>query len=126
DGYLAGYQPYKLNNKEYSFVSFSKGEMPHLVSDQLFLKNCVDLRSSARHNRISGTPVSNAFMATGIIEGPTGSLRASASGLANPQRQFTLAIPYAYITIQLRNRAKWYFENKFVHETAYDNHPEVQ
>jgi hypothetical protein len=120
--YLKGYEPFKANAKEFCFVTFNKGEMPQLVSDEVFHQN----RGDAHPIRGNVHPVSNAFSATGIIKSPTYSYKASACGLANPQTNFTLAIPRSYIVVQFRNRAKWYFENRWVNETSYGFAPEVQ
>jgi len=119
--YLRGYDPFKTNGKNFCFVSFNKGEMPQLVSDNLFAQNRRDT------NPIKDAhSVSNAFAATGVIKGPNAAYKASACGLANPQTHFTLALPRAYIIVQFRNRAKWYFENKWVNETSYGFSPEIQ
>lgn len=120
--YLKGYAPFRANRKNFCFVSFNQGEMPQLVSDRLFADN----RSDTKQIKDAGGPVSNAFSAIGIINGPKGAYKASACGLANPQTNFTLALPRCYITVQFRNRAKWYFENKWVNETSYGFAPEVQ
>ncbi|MDZ4834635.1 MAG: hypothetical protein SGJ27_12725 [Candidatus Melainabacteria bacterium] len=119
---LKGYTPFKTNSKNFCFVAFNKNEAPQLVSDSEFMHN----RSDTKPIKDAGNPVSNAFSATGIIKGPTTSYKASAAGLANPQNRFTLALPRAYIVVQFRNRAKWYFENKWVNETSYGFKPEVQ
>ncbi len=120
--YIKGYSPFKVNQRNFAFVSFSQNEMPQLISDQLFSTN----RSDTHPIREAGNPVCNAFAATGVISGASSDFKASASGLANPQTRFTLALPRAYITVQFRNRAKWFFENKWVNETSYGFNTEVQ
>lgn len=120
---MKGYSPFQTNNKNFCFVSFNKNESPQLISDSQFAQN----RSDTQPIKGAGNPVSNAFCATGIITGKNGaSYKASAAGLANPQNRFTLALPRSYIIVQFRNRAKWYFENKWVNETSYGFSPEVQ
>lgn len=120
---MKGYSPMRTNSKNFCFVAFNKDETPQLVSESEFAKN----RSDTKPIKDAGNPVSNAFSATGIIKGQNGAAyKASASGLANPGNRFTLALPRAYIIVQFRNRAKWYFENKWVNETSYGFKPEVQ
>lgn len=120
---LKGYTPFETNNRKFCFVAFNKNEVPQLISDSQFAQN----RSDTNPIKNAGNPVSNAFCATGIIKGASGTeYKASAAGLANPQNRFTLALPRAYIIVQFRNRAKWYFENKWVNETSYGFTPEVQ
>ncbi len=119
---MKGYSPFKTNSKNFCFVAFNRNELPQLVSDWQFAQN----RSDSKPIKDAGNPVSNAFSASGFVKGPTGTYVASAAGLANPQNRFTLALPRSYIIVQFRNRAKWYFENRWVNETSYGFSPEIQ
>lgn len=117
--YIKGYSPFTVNNRTFCMTTFRIGEMPHLISDNFF---------DANQQQIAGVtnPIPNAFRASGAVSTPRASLAAAASAVANPQRQFDMAIPYAFVSLQFGNTAKWYVEGKKVKETAYGFAPETQ
>ncbi len=121
-GYFKGYCPKTVNGQPFCFTSFAPGEMPHLVSDALFNQNREDVRPVADASR----PVPNAIMASGVVSGARGALTASASGIANPQRTYELAIPHGYIALQFANVAQWFVDGKKRNQTVYGYEEETQ
>jgi hypothetical protein len=113
--YLAGYTPLKVNGKNFCFMSFCSGEMPHLISEGTFEKNT----ALAMPLESSGNVIPNAFRSFGEATGAKGKLTASASVVTNPQRQFELAIPRAFVTIQVDNLSRWYLDGKMVAVKPY-------
>ncbi|HEY9785206.1 MAG TPA: hypothetical protein V6D17_07375 [Candidatus Obscuribacterales bacterium] len=120
--YIQGYSPVTAHKRSFCFTSFRPNEMPHLISDPYFDKN--EETKNAIANAVN--PIPNAFKVTGVATNSKTPLSAAASAVANPQRQYTLAIPHAYVAIQFTNRAKWYVEGKKVNETSYGAKPEEQ
>jgi len=118
--YLSGYTPMQANNKSFSFTSFHVGEMPHLISQDYFDKNRADHAPVGSN----GTAIPNAFKIDGTVQSTQGSLGAVACAVANPQRQYSLAIPHSYIVVNFHNTAKWFVEGKQVNQTNYGNKPE--
>lgn len=116
--YLQGYSSFETNNKKFTFTSFAQGEMPHLISDTYFGTNRPEV---APFEGI--TPIPNAFGGSGVINGMRGSLMATASAAANPQRTFTLAIPHSYVVLQFQNTVDWIVAGKRVNQTTYDLEP---
>lgn len=117
--YLAGYVPVAANNRQFCFTPFPPNEMPHLISDTIFDQNTVE----AKPIQASATPLPNAFRSLGEATGLRGTLTASACAVANPQRQYAIAIPHAFITIQMDNVSKWYVEGKLVKTIPYQFEP---
>ncbi len=120
--YFRGYTAMTANGKDFSFPSFHIGEMPHLVSQSIFNKNLTGAIGATN-------PVPNAFQESGIVaEGGT-SLAASACAQANPQRQWGLAIPHAYVTVIFQNLSKWYLDKdkngqwQLVYQKGYGTTP---
>ena len=118
--HVSGYTPFTANNKNFTFASFIPNEMPHLTTDSNFNAN------DARAKPLAGNPVPNAFRANGINLGSKASLSASASSVANPRHEYRLAIPHAYVQIQVVNVARWYVNGKQIKMTFYKNEPETQ
>lgn len=118
--YLSGYTPMAANSKQFVFTSFRAGEMPHLIADDYFTQNRADKAPVGG----SYAPVPNAFMRYGEVDAIQGKLTAMACAVANPQRSYNMAIPYAFATIQVGNTAKWYVENKKLSETPYGFKPQ--
>lgn len=119
--YLKGYVPMQANNHQFSFTSFRQGEMPHLIDDTYFENN-----SAAKPIGGAYTPLPNAFKRHGEVDSMSGKLTAVACAAANPQRTYTLAIPYSFVTIQVGNTAKWHVDQKKIKETTYGFKPEEQ
>lgn len=117
--YIQGYAPTTANNRTFCFTTFRSGEMPHLISDQYFNSN-----KGAVSAGLNVIP--NAFQVTGVADSQRASLSAGASAVANPRRQFNLAMPHSFVTIQFNNLCKWYVEGKKVKETNYKFSPETQ
>ena len=118
--YMQGYVPFTANGKEFCLPTFHVGEQPHLISDDYFQKNKSDTTG------VAGNPIPNAFRESGLVNGSANSLTASACAVANPQRQYTLAIPFAYTSISFGNRALWLINGKPYKITKYGNQPVQQ
>jgi hypothetical protein len=118
--YMQGYVPFTTNGKEFCLPTFHVNEQPHLISDIYFQKNRSDLAV------LPGNPIPNAFKEVGLVNGATNSLTASACAVANPQRQYTLAIPFSFAAINFTNRALWYVNGKLVKTSIYGNDQENQ
>lgn len=114
--YIRGYTPFTANSRQFTFASFRKGEMPHLISDNSFAIN--------KGTVGGGTIIPNAFQVTGVVDSSKASLSAVASAAANPRLQYELAIPHAYVTISFKNIAYWYVNGKQVNTTEYECKPE--
>ncbi len=120
--YMQGYTPFTVGDKTFCFTSFRVNEMPHLISDTNFAMN-----STKNHPLdMASTPPPNAWQAEAKTAGSRGSLGASAAAVTNPQRQYKMAIPQAYISIAFGNIARWYVEGNKLKETTYENAPESQ
>ncbi|HIN65612.1 MAG TPA: hypothetical protein EYM95_13300 [Candidatus Obscuribacterales bacterium] len=119
-GHVRGYTPFNANNKNFTFASFVPNEMPHLTTDSNFNSN------DARSNPLNGNPVPNAFRANGINLGTKASLSASASSVANPMHEYRLAIPHAFIKINMENMAYWKVKDKMAGKpTPYGFEPKT-
>jgi Flp pilus assembly protein TadG len=124
--YMQGYAPFTVNNKMLCFVPFANNEMPHLISTTAFQTNRSDI------NPVPGAinPIPNAFSGSGKSNAGASAgaspLSAVSYAIANPQRQYNLAIPYSFLLIQINNTANWYVNNKKVNETVYGLAPETQ
>lgn len=118
--HVSGYKPFNANNKTFTFASFIPNEMPHLTTDGNF--NANDRRVSP----LAGNPVPNAFRANGVNLSSKTALSASASSVANPRREYRLAIPHGYIKIIIQNAALWIVDGKQVAITSYKFEPETQ
>jgi Flp pilus assembly protein TadG len=120
--FAPGYTPVTVNDKKFYFVAFNPNEKPHLVSNSLFDANRIDKVPIAGISN----PIPNAFSAVGNVQGNQGGLAADAFALANPQRQYVMSIPHAYISIQITNTAQWFVAGKQIAETQYTTEPETQ
>lgn len=120
--YMQGYTPFCVGDKTFCFTSFKVNEMPHLISDSNFALN----NAKDHPMDMATSPPPNAWQATAVTSGKNGSLSASAAAVTNPQRQYKLAIPQAYISIYFSNIAKWYVEGNKMAETSYGNAAETQ
>jgi hypothetical protein len=122
--FIQGYQPFTINGKTFCFVPFHLNEMPHLISDHYFEINRSD------RTPISGVvnTIPNAFCGYGAAtaNGTSSLMGATAHAVANPQRQYVLAIPHSFVSIQITNIAKWYVNDKQVAQTSYDVVPGTQ
>jgi hypothetical protein len=121
-GYAPGYVPVEVDNRPFYFVSFPLGEKPHLVSSSVFQINRVDTTPVGQVKNI----IPNAFSATGGVVGDQAGVASSAFAMANPQRQYPLSIPHAYLSLQITNTAQWFVEGKQLSETQYGLSPETQ
>jgi hypothetical protein len=120
--YAPGYTPVSINNKNFYFVSFHPNERPHLVSASVFEASRSDIAPVVG----VANAIPNAFSAIGGIEGSQGGVQANAYAIANPQRQYQMAIPHAYLSIQITNTAKWIVQGKQLSESQYGLEPETQ
>jgi hypothetical protein len=101
--FFKGYTELTVNGKDFLLPSFRVAEMPHLISANVFKKNLT--------NQIgSSSPIPNAFQESGIVTDGSTTLTANACAQSNPQRQWGLAIPHAYVSIIFQNLSKWYLD----------------
>ncbi len=105
-GYASGYSPFTANGKTFSFTTFRRGEMPHLIADGYFTQNRAD------SHPLGAMVIPNAFQGRGTADGAQGSLTATASAVANPMRTYSLSIPQGYIALHFSNKCNWYVEGK--------------
>ena len=122
--YLQGYAPFTVNEKTLCFVPFVTNEIPHLISSKTFVSNQSDKNPLPGANNVN--PIPNAFSGHGTSGNLPNSLSAVAYAVANPQRQYNLAIPYSFVLIQINNTANWYVNAKKVNVTQYGFAPETQ
>lgn len=106
--YMQGYQSFQVNGKPFMFTTFHRGETPHLISDNTFEK----CKPTITPLGDFPNAVPNSWQASGLVSGKNGSMRATASAVANPQRTFDLAIPYGFVYIQVDNLSFWYVEGQ--------------
>ncbi len=117
--WLSGYQNLTVNGKQFMFVPFRLGEMPHLVSPEEFQSN-----QQKPEGAIASLPP-NSYHGTGTLAGTGG--QAAASAIANPQHTYRLAIPYAYVVIRLeKNKASWKLNGQEIATSTYEFAPEQQ
>lgn len=117
--WLGGYKDLKVNGKQFMFVPFRLGEMPHLVSPEEFQGN-----QQIPEGAMSALPP-NAFHGSGTLEGTGGT--AAANAIANPQHTYQLAIPHAYVLIKLeKNQVNWTVNGTEVTTSTYEFAPEQQ
>jgi len=117
--FVPGYTPIAANKNFFSFVSFIPGDKPQLVSQSLFEVNRID--TNPIPNIIN--PIPNGFSATGSVTNTSSGLVATAFGLANPQKQYTLSIPHSYVSIKITNEQDWYVEGNLVAQGQYTLQP---
>ncbi len=117
--YLAGYTSMMMNGKPFMFTTFHAAEMPHLISDTVFQQSKPTVTPVGDFSN----PIPNAWHASGVVYGEKGNLRASASAVANPQRQFDLAIPHGFVRITISNKSKWYVVGELKKELEYKSEP---
>lgn len=117
--YMPGYTPIQANDKNFYFVSFHNAETPHLITESFFQHNRPEL---AGLGNISN-PLPNAFSGHGIAGN---SLAAQSFAAANPQRQYNLAIPHAFVTVSVVNLAYWFVQGQQINVTNYGFTPEKQ
>lgn len=101
--FMRGYTQLTVNNKDFYLPSFRVGEMPHLISADAFNKNLTNQMGSS-------SPIPNAYQESGIVSQGSTTLTANACAQSNPQRQWGLAIPHAYVSIIFQNLSKWYLD----------------
>lgn len=122
--YIQGYAPFTVNDKTLCFVPFVTDEIPHLISSKSFQSNQSD--KNPIPGAANANPIPNAFSGHGTSGNLPNSLSAVSYAVANPQRQYNLAIPYSFCLIQINNTANWYVNDKKVNETNYGFAPETQ
>ena len=98
--YLQGFNPMQVNGKYICFTTFHANEPPHLITDTAF-----NQAKAAIPNTVN--PIPNTFQEAGQIKNAQIPLTARANAVANPMRGFNLAIPHAYVTIQINNGVSW-------------------
>jgi hypothetical protein len=115
--FLGGYKTVQINGKTFMFVPFRQGEIPHLISAEEFQFN-----REPPSGAIAAIPA-NAFRSAGKV----GDGIAAASAVANPQKSYKLAIPFAYVTIKLeKNQANWKVNGSKIKSSTYEFMPEQQ
>jgi hypothetical protein len=98
--YLQGFNPMQANNKSFCFTTFHANEPPHLVTDNAFNQAKTAVAGAVN-------PIPNVFQESGQLNNTQMPLSALACAVANPMRGYYLAIPHAYVTIQITNTASW-------------------
>ena len=119
DNYLRGYTPMQANNKSFYFIAFHSGEMPHLITQSYFDQSRQDKLPLADISN----PLPNTFSGHGTTET---ALSAQSFAAANPQVQYDLAMPHAFVSINMVNLAFWNVQGKQVNVTQYGFVPETQ
>lgn len=114
--YIAGYAPFKTNNRDFCFTTFRANEQPHLISDTYFDSNRPSIGGAS-------LAVPNAFQGRGTAYGATGTITATASAVANPQRAYQLAIPKSFCFVYFQNRCNVYIEGKKTKQIQYSCRP---
>jgi hypothetical protein len=117
--YLPGYMPMQCNDKNFYFVTFHNGERTHLVTESYFVRSSQDKAALLTVQN----PIPNAFSGHGTTEN---SFSSQSFAVANPQIQYNLAIPHAYVSITLQNLAYWFVQGKQVNVTTYGFSKETQ
>jgi hypothetical protein len=110
--YLQGFNPMLTNNHQFCFTTFHPNEPPHLVTESAFAQ---------AKTAISGAvnPIPNVFQESGQINNSQMPLAAVACAVANPMREYNLAIPHAYVTITINNTATWYVQGQMFASAPY-------
>ncbi len=109
--WLRGYTPFTANGQPFCFTTFRNNEMPHLISDTVFSQNQGAIPQASN-------PIPNAFRETGQTNSMQ-TISAAANAVANPQRQFSMAIPHSFVTITIVNTATWTVQGQQVNKTHY-------
>lgn len=118
--FIQGYTPFKANSKTFCFTAFRLGETPHLIADSYFNSNRADSHPIADCD----TAVPNAFQGNGVAGGTAIALGATASAVANPQRQYQMAVPHAFLRIKFKNQSIWTVDDKVWNTMPYGSKPE--
>jgi hypothetical protein len=113
--FFRGYHGLTANGRTFSMVPFKYDEKPHLISGLSFEQAKLPLSSWSK-------PVPNAFSARGITSNQKYYANSAvAYVVANPQRQYQLAIPHAFIRIKLQKNDVHYSVNvEPDHDSTYD------
>lgn len=109
--WLRGYTPFTANGQSFCFTTFRNNEMPHLISDTVFGQNQSPIPQALN-------PIPNAFRESGQTSAMQ-TISAAANAVANPQRQFSMAIPHSFVTITITNQAQWFVQGQQVATTNY-------
>ncbi len=117
--YLPGYFPMQANNKNFYYISFHNGETTHLVTENYFQRNRGDKLGLADISN----PLPNAFSGYGAT---ANSMNSHSFAVANPQRQYNLSTPHAFVSISLVNLAYWIVQGRQVNVTTYGFTPATQ
>jgi hypothetical protein len=105
--FMPGYTAIAVGGSDFGFVSFNLGEKPHLVSNSVFEANRLDTHPVPDIKN----PIPNAFSASGKVANSQIGLMARACALANPQKNYFLSIPHAYLSIRITpDFFKWFVE----------------
>jgi hypothetical protein len=105
NGPIPGYQAVNVNDQQFFLVPFKQGEKPHLISLDEF-----NAGVNPPHNWTA--PVPNAFSAQGQLGSEPG-VQSTSGAVSNPQQQYTLAIPHAFVEIQLQpTSTQWQVNGK--------------
>jgi hypothetical protein len=98
--YLQGFNPMEANNHSFCFTTFHANEPPHLVTETAFAQAKTAVGGAVN-------PIPNVFQESGQLNNSQMPLAALACAVANPMRGYNLAIPHAYVTVQINNTATW-------------------
>jgi len=118
-GPLVGYTVVKANGHSFYFLPFKHGEKPHLISTDEF-------NGHKSPPSDWSSPVPNALQASGQL-GPDLAMQSTASAVVNPQLNYRLAIPHAFVEIKVQKTpVTWLVNGKKVAESMYQFQPDTQ
>ena len=119
-----GYTNITVMGKNICFVPFKLKQQPHHVSEKTYTENTLSLKPFDAWKN----PVPNALSCQGKTEDQKlGTQKARSFVLTNPQKDFDLAIPHAFIKVKFEdNTAHWYINGIPAPNSSYDFHTDVQ
>lgn len=122
--HIKGYAPITVLGRSICLVPFKVNQKPHMVSNKTFTDNTKQSNPLPQWNN----PVPNAFSCEGQSKGQTNHMHSAVSfALSNPETNFQLAIPHAFVSVKFEdNTVKWY-ANAIPHgSNSYDFHTDIQ
>lgn len=112
--FFKGYHGIPANSKTLEFVPFKYDEKPHLINGFYF--------TAQQKLPVPGwgKPVPNALSTKGATDKTKWINTAAAYVVTNPQHEYQLAMPHAYIKIHLdENEAKWKYQGLLTEKTTH-------
>jgi hypothetical protein len=113
-GRLYGYTAIQANGSQFCFIPYRQNEMPHLISTEEFQRN-----SPSTNPLPVSSAIPNAYQVRGSLPDDP-SMTSIASAVVNPQRQYELAIPHAFVVIHLQpTQVTWLVNQNKSGESTY-------